>query len=644
MSSNIQATDRETFSRRAYSWPGSLAIVLSVIVLLAAGCATQPPARVQDRTGNELATNNPDRLYTLGRYGDAEQIYLRRAEEEPARQDLWLLRAADAAYMDENLAAARRHLAQVNTNQLDRSQALLARLLRHVISRFEPEPNTVIRDLVGPAAALPTEYRTIFLTTRSRAYTQLRQFVPAAQDRIALDDLLVDRTIKEENQNEILNLLMRLRQDDLDRLSLEAAHDLELAGWLSLASALKTSGFSGQSAQQALTQWRDEHPNHPALIDAGNFVSNRQEMFTIPEQIALLLPLSGRFPQAAEAIRDGFLTAYFADELRQEAVKIYDTGDDIDRVLSQYNNAVQAGATHIVGPLTREATTALLLQADGSIPIIALNFADMDAPPSPNSVQFGLDAGQEAQEIAQFMIQDGRRNALVLSPESAWGRRVVEQFAKSFEAYGGNVTEWFTYDEREQDYSALIKQVVGLNDATQRARRVQGDLGTPLVFEPQRRRDIDALFMAARPGVARRIKPQLAFHNAGDLPIYATSHVYEAKAQPDADRDLNGVKFCDAPWVLQVPGQPPSLRTASSEFSGIEGVGARLFAIGLDAYRVLPYLNWLQMRPTEGYPGSSGTLQLKADGTLHRQLACGMFRGGLARSIQTPAEIQVRDQ
>src|SRR5690554_7108230 len=69
-------------------------------------------------------------------------------------------------------------------------------------------------------------------------------------------------------------------------------------------------------------------------------------------------------------------------------------------------------------------------------------------------------------------------------------------------------------------------------------------------FEPRRRQDADWLFLVALPQQARQIKPTLAFNFASDLPVYSTSHVYSGEPNPSKDRDLNGIVFCDTPWLL----------------------------------------------------------------------------------------------
>src|SRR5205823_5983563 len=74
----------------------------------------------------------------------------------------------------------------------------------------------------------------------------------------------------------------------------------------------------------------------------------------------------------------------------------------------------------------------------------------------------------------------------------------------------------------------------------------------------KRRQDADMIFMIAPPEYARQIKPLLNYYYAGNLPIYATSHVYQGIPNAALDNDLNGIQFCDMPWTINqgllVPG------------------------------------------------------------------------------------------
>src|ERR1700748_493322 len=100
------------------------------------------------------------------------------------------------------------------------------------------------------------------------------------------------------------------------------------------------------------------HPTAPPLVPpAPHLATSPVPQVAAGSLIALLLPLTGRQSAAALAVRDGFLTAYYSMPAAvRPGMHVYDTGQM--SVAAPLNQATQAGAGLIVGPLTREEVTA----------------------------------------------------------------------------------------------------------------------------------------------------------------------------------------------------------------------------------------------------------------------------------------------
>src|SRR3546814_7858205 len=103
---------------------------------------------------------------------------------------------------------------------------------------------------------------------------------------------------------------------------------------------------------------------------------------------------------------------------------------------------------------------------------------------------------------------------------------------------------------------------MGVSPSEDRHRSLTTTLGEKSEFEPQRRADIDMIFLGARGQDARALIPQLLFNRAGGLPIYATALIYDGK--PSAD--INGLRFCDAPWII---GQSADLQQQRAAIAGL---------------------------------------------------------------------------
>jgi len=117
------------------------------------------------------------------------------------------------------------------------------------------------------------------------------------------------------------------------------------------------------------------------------------------------------------------------------------------------------------------------------------------------------------------------------------------------------------------------------------------------------------------------------------VPVLATSHVYSGSLNAGLDRDLEGLEFCDAPWLFDASaGLPPRDQIVRS-IDSARGAGARLFALGLDAYALMPYMDWLGTHPDSYLPGATGQLASDSFGRVHRLLTWVRFENGVARPV-----------
>ena len=92
---------------------------------------------------------------------------------------------------------------------------------------------------------------------------------------------------------------------------------------------------------------------------------------------------------------------------------------------------------------------------------------------------------------------------------------------------------------------------------------------------------------------------------------------------------MDDLLFCDTPWTLNV--ERPTLEQrdkVQALWPESHGRLARRYAMGFDAYRVSPYLQWLQTYRDERYEGETGHLLVDERGRIHRRLAWARFRKG----------------
>lgn len=352
--------------------------------------------------------------------------------------------------------------------------------------------------------------------------------------------------------------------------------------------------------------------------------------------VALFVPLSGRQQSLGMAVRDGFIAAHLgAPPSRRFNTLIIDEARV--SVAEAHAQALNAGARVLVGPLLKESVQALAPLVGplagplpGQMPILALNnLADTD-PGTGELWQFGLAPEDEAREIAARASALGRLRAVVLIPASEWGQRLLAAFTAEFTIRGGVVVDTRTYLPGAADFTVPIRSLLLTTDVATPPPGTATNPGEKPSLAPGRRQDVDLILVAANSSNGRQIVPQLKFFGAGDLPTYGTSAIWEDGAADDDD--LNGVVFPDSPWVIAPDGRHLIVKNGMVRHWGRSALSvSRLYALGYDAYRLLPDI---LRQPSPGpfgvgeIPGATGVLYADAAGRIHRRLSFAEIRGG----------------
>lgn len=467
---------------------------------------------------------------------------------------------------------------------------------------------------------------------RAQVFALLGETHNSVSERIQLAALLTNKEAEDQNQNAIWQSLMTTSQSELQERS-QHEPDQILRGWYSLAALSKNNQGNLERQQAQVDAWRNEWPQHPANY---NLPSDLQLLRTLidnqPRQIALLLPLEGRLAKAGEAVRDGFFAAYYHasnEQLLTPQIRQYDSNGDI---LTIYEQAVADGADLIIGPLEKEQVAELSLMPSLPVPILTLNYGDSQpVTPVAGLYQFGLAAEDEARQVARQAYLEGHRQAMVLIPAQEWSERSAKAFTEEWQKLGGEVANTSQFIG-VGDYSKVIKNSMQIEHSQERAQDLERLFGTNLEFEARRRADVDMIFLIADPAQARQIKPTLAFHYAGDLPVYATSHIYSGVPNPTADRDLNGIRFNTMPWLFDSNSPEKKAINSSVQASPIY---SRLQALGVDAFRLYPRLQQLAQVPEMRLYGATGALHLLADGRIEREQIWARIRNGMAQPLPT---------
>ncbi|HEY8586170.1 MAG TPA: penicillin-binding protein activator [Rhodanobacter sp.] len=573
------------------------------------------------RSPAELAAaQSADALARQGHFDDAAQAWLALAAQSRGRVDSYRLRAAEAWREEGQLERAAPLLDSIKRARLRGDEPVRLDLLRAELALERHDPITALRLTTQPGVSVPAELQPRWLEWRARALAANGDRWGAARTRVQMDDQLqgFDRS---QNRRQILTLLEGVDIESLQQRASAMQPSDRMRAWIN--ESLSQRGVAVAQPPPDLKQ-----PVGTLLPGAEAHV---REGYKVPTQVALLLPNSGNFAAASTAIREGFFAAYL-DAGRNNAprplVRVYDSQGTADGAVKAYQQAVDDGAGLVVGPLTRGEVAAVFSQGHLSVPLLALNHPDEKQLPAGNVTEFGLMPEIEGAQAADHMVERGMRRVYVLASTDDFAQRASGAFKAELAARGGELVGAATLPPGVTSYAEII---AGLNlpAATTTAAPAAADASATLADGTP---GDTGIFITMRPDQARLLLPQLRIARI-ELPVFATSHIYEGNDNVAANRDLDGVEFCDSPWLFDAQPGLPNRAAIAARLPTARGGAARLFAFGMDAWNLVPYLDWLKAHPGSYVPGASGQLVADQFGRIRRVLIWAQIQNGLARPL-----------
>ncbi len=605
-----------------------------LISALIAGCVSDPSIKwieseVPDSLrGNSIFSHALD-LEESGEYAEAALLLERLAEntKPPLKQEAMLRAVEDYLKVDDNESAFR-VLQQIGTGDLPRL-SLKRRVLLAEVAIKGNRPDEALQLLeLPPQNGMPPHLLRRYHKNRAEAFRLTGNMLESARHLTELDLLTQDPVTRLENQLNIIRALTTYTDSALELLRPNPPG--VFGGWIELTRAIKINANDPSQGPEAIQRWREEFSSHPALPQLlESQVQRVTTGYSQAKQLAILLPRNGPYSKAARALYDGIMAAHNSQpEHQRPGLRIYDSSDS-SRVLAIYKQALADGADRVIGPLVKESVAEMARAGRLEVPVLALNRIQTQAPPPDNLYQFGLAPEDEARQVAERAWVDGHTRAIVLTPEGEWGERIFDSFRNRWIGLGGKIVERQTYSTKMNDFSVPIRALLNIDESYQRQRSVRNALGRKIEFVPRRRQDADFIFVLAKTGLARQIRPQLQFHHAAKLPIYTTSHSYSGIPDPKKDLDLEGVVFPDIPWLLATEADQPLSRSLMEETLAKNSSNyGRLYAMGIDSYRMIPHLSRLRSSTRETLDGKTGILYVGQDNHIHRQLVWARMKKG----------------
>jgi uncharacterized protein len=583
------------------------------------------PTNVHRSPAEIAAAQSAATLAQRGQFDQAAQAYLSLAGQYAAG-DSYRLLAAEAWREEGRIERAAPVLAQIRRARLTGDEPLRYDLLRAELALANHDAASALRLTTQPNVNVPPALNLRLLELRARAMAASGDNWGAARTRVQMDGQLggLDQS---QNRQQIVSLLSKVGIAPLQQRAAAMAPGDRMLAWIN--EALSRLGVVVARPQPELQQ--------PVGTLLPGPDANVREGYKVPAQLALLLPSDGSYAGASRAIRQGFFAAYFnagQNHAPRPKVTVYNSHGTAEGAIAAYQQAASDGAQLVIGPLTRAEVAAVFGQARLPVPLLALNHPDDRQLPAGGTSEFGLLPEAEGAQAADHMIERGLRHVYVLTSDDDFAQRAASAFKAELAARGGQVDGMTTITNFTAALSGVnTSGMMSAAPAIDTTPAAGTAAGTPPAtnMAPQPPADT-GIFISMRPNQARLLMPQLLVANI-HLPVFATSHIYTGRDDATSDRDLDGVEFCDSPWLFDAQPGLPNHDDIAALLPAAGGSSARLFAFGMDAWNLVPYLDWLRAHPGSYLPGASGQLTADPFGRVRRILIWAKFQNGLARPL-----------
>jgi outer membrane PBP1 activator LpoA protein len=434
-----------------------------------------------------------------------------------------------------------------------------------------------------------------------------------------------------------------------------------LQPWLQLGIIVKRIALEHELFNQQLVNWQSRHFGHPLVTNLPEEI--QQSLLQSPiraKRIAVLLPLTGRLANQGLAIKEGILAAYIENlataQLSPESPSEY--GDSTDKTsdsntqqyreirffdsalkTAQQLNALVADFDVVLGPLVKHQIIELAAVLPADKILLALNRVQLKTiipaidqldtlaesnVPTAEHYYFSLAPEDEAQQLALHIHEKKLVRPIVFAADNPTTQRMAEAFITKWQETPNAIPPDLTIFTDNKDMRLRVSQMLDVSQSKKRIKQMEV-LSDVEVFGVERnRRDIDAIVLFANPEQTQLLNPiieaSLSPFARKSLSVFASSRSYSVDLNSNSLRDLRNLTFTDMPWMLPDHNWQTLANQTTQLWPQRQDTLLRLFAMGFDAYNLLPNLRQLKTLPQLVSHGLTGSINVDEQGVLHRRL------------------------
>ncbi|MDN4502044.1 penicillin-binding protein activator [Alteromonadaceae bacterium BrNp21-10] len=448
-------------------------------------------------------------------------------------------------------------------------------------------------------------------------------------------------------------LLKKMPLKEQEAASLEPGG---LQPWLQLAVIIHKYASNAYRMAFEMQSWQARYPNHPAKTTLPKDLDLALHTEQLkPQKVAVILPLSGRLKPQGEALKQGLLSAYFSDENGQPELSFIDSTPLTTEALL----AITEQHDFIVGPLQKEQIESLLPLLNPDKPMLALNRVSLEisqlkfdqatelltesvsnqettsvpltntpltlSNKSNNTWFYALAPEDEAQQLASYLLDNGYKKPVVVASDSSAMQRMASTFIEYWQQHT-KLTPAAIHFDSNKTMRTGVADLLDVNQSNARIRQVQR-MHTQEVYAFYRnRQDIDAVVVFTNAEETELLVPIIESSISPFseiIPVFGSSRSYHQNLKNNSLRDLRNLTFVDMPWMLPNHAWPELYYESTQLWPNRRDSSQRLFAMGYDAYKMIPHLKHMSILPELKMQGLTGQLSVDSHNVVHRQLTLG---------------------
>ncbi|MFD3389466.1 penicillin-binding protein activator [Alteromonas macleodii] len=646
----------------------TLSAVASVLVLT--GCGSTPKTQskpvVVQPTPIET-TQVEDNVTPEHKLLEAKKVWERTRNKE--QRDTLLLQAADLYLQNQQPVLAQQVLYEVKEDGISGVNQSYYSLL--VTKAYAGMPDASAEELLAMLDGVTGTGETAF----QKAELQTQLFTQQGNLAAAANSVLKTNLTDDEKVQQVWQWITSIPASSLD--SVGSAYP-DLSPFITLRELTEENASSPEKLAKSLQQFKQVYRGH-VLENAlpENVIEATQLTDAGANDIAVLLPLSGRLARTGQVVKNGIMAAYYTDvEKRQDEhllprLRFIDTNEvDTQHLLSEIGDT-----KFIIGPLLKDTVERLIPSLPLGVNVLALNRPDelpdnasakglatgssnlaiaenalasgtglagddtqnelhsLGLPTSLN--YYGLAPEDEAKQLAEFIFNKGYRAPIVIAAQSSLYQRMDDTFKKHWRILNNqenkqraNITSVSFNDSNSLREG--ITQALDVAQSNERINQIEYMTNDEVYNMPRSRRDIDAIVAFASPQDTELLNPiieaSLNPYDGKQVPVYATSRSMDYDSGKNQWRDLQNVHFIDMPWLMPSHSWQPLQQEVEQAWQNQNTMQKRLFAFGFDAYQLLPQLGMLNTLKYLSHEGLTGTLSLNQQGEVIRKQPQAIIR------------------